>query len=130
MVQSLNSVVDLVMPATSGAFATRGNIMIGNRAIEFYNSRNPADCIQIPWDEVDRVAASVMFKGTWIPRFAVLTKSSGTFSFSARDSKRALRAMKRYISDERMVRSLSFLDVVRRGASNLLFNRRGPSSQV
>ena len=44
--------------------ATYGNVrLLGNKAFEFYNERNPEDYIQIPWDEIDRVAASVMFGG-------------------------------------------------------------------
>ena len=41
---------------------TYGNIMIGDKAFEFYNEKNVQDFIQIPWTEVDRVEASVLFK--------------------------------------------------------------------
>lgn len=34
------------------------------------------DYIQIPWEEVDYVIASVMFKGKYIPRFAIQTKKA------------------------------------------------------
>ena len=49
MAQSQNSVVDLTIPATSyHGLATYGNVMIGNKAFEFYNEKNPEDYIQIP----------------------------------------------------------------------------------
>lgn len=120
MAQSQNSVVDLTIPATSyHGLATYGNVMIGNKAFEFYNEKNPEDYIQIPWDQVDHVAGSVMFGGKWIARFAIMTKSDGDFSFSTKDNKKTLRAMRAYIPEDHLVRSLSFLDVVKRGFLSL-----------
>ena len=72
--------------------ATYGQIMIGDKAFEFYNSKNPKDYIQIPWNEVDLIIASVYFKGRWIPRFAIQTKQNGIFPFAARHPKAVLRA--------------------------------------
>ncbi len=120
MAQSQNSVVDLTIPATSyHGLATYGNVMIGNKAFEFYNEKNPEDYVQIPWDQIDHVAGSVMFGGKWIARFAIMTKNDGDFSFSTKDNKKTLRAMRAYIPDDHLVRSLSFLDVVKRGFLSL-----------
>ncbi len=124
MVQSLNAKVDLTIKATSYlGMANYGQVMVGDKAFEFYNERNVRDYIQIPWEEVDYVMASVMFKGKWIPRFAIYTKKNGYFAFSTRDNKAALRAINQYIPGERMVRSLSFFQVLKRGLSNL-FHRK------
>lgn len=120
MAQSQNSVVDLTIPATSyHGLATYGNVMIGNKAFEFYNEKNPEDFIQIPWEQIDHVAGSVMFGGKWIARFAIMTKNDGDFSFSTKDNKKTLRAMRAYIPEDRLVRSLSFFDVVKRGFLSL-----------
>lgn len=120
MAQSQNSVVDLTIPATSyHGLATYGNVMIGNKAFEFYNEKNPEDYVQIPWDQIDHVAGSVMFGGKRIARFAIMTKNDGDFSFSTKDNKKTLRAMRAYIPDDHLVRSLSFLDVVKRGFLSL-----------
>lgn len=120
MAQSQNSVVDLAIPATSyHGLATYGNVMIGNKAFEFYNEKNPEDFIQIPWEQVDHVAGSVMFGGKWIARFAIMTKNDGDFSFSTKDNKKTLRAMRAYIPEDHLVRSLSFFDVVKRGFLSL-----------
>ena len=44
MAQSLNSKVDLTIKATSFAgLSTNGNVMVGNKAFEFYNERNVED---------------------------------------------------------------------------------------
>lgn len=121
MVQSINTKVDLVEKATSyHGLTSYGKIMIGDRGFEFYDDRNVNDFIQIPWGEIEYVAASVMFKGKKIPRFALHTKQNGDFSFSARDSKKVLRAVNKYIPDDKMLRSLTFMDVMKRKINNLL----------
>ncbi len=80
--------VDLVVDATSfSGLADYGQIMIGDKGFEFYNSNDYRKFIQIPWEEVDYVIASVMFKGKWIPRYAIKTKKNGTYSFSSKDTK-------------------------------------------
>lgn len=120
MAQSQNSSVDLALKATSfQGLTTYGDVMVGNAAFEFYNERNPADYIQIPWDQVDYVAAEVL-PGKKIARFAIFTKENGHFSFSTRDNKATLRAMRAYIPEDRLQRSPSFADVMKAGAKSLL----------
>ncbi|KRL80236.1 DUF956 family protein [Ligilactobacillus equi] len=115
MVQSINTKVDLVVAGTSYlGLGKYGKIMIGDKGFEFYNDRDPQDYVQIPWDEVDCVIAEVLFKGKWIPRFALRTKKNGTFSFATRNPKRTLRAVREYVGAENIVSSLSFFQVLRR----------------
>lgn len=116
MVQSINTKVDLVIDATShSGLPEYGKIMIGDKGFEFYNDRDARKFIQIPWEEVDYVIASVMFKGKWIPRYAIQTKRNGTFSFSSKEPKKVLWAIREYVDPNQMVQSLSFFDVVKRG---------------
>lgn len=120
MIQSLNTKVDLTIKATSYlGLANYGKIMIGDKAFEFYNDKNIRDYIQIPWEEVDYIMASVIFKGKWIPRFAVVTKKNGKFIFSSRDNKALLRAISKYVAAKNLVRSLSFFDIIKRGVKSL-----------
>ena len=120
MAQSQNSSVDLAIKATSfQGPTTYGDVMVGNAAFEFYNERNPEDYIQIPWDQVDYVAAEVL-PGKKIARFAIFTKENGHFSFSTRDNKATLRAMRAYVPEDRLQRSPSFADVMKAGAKSLL----------
>lgn len=115
LVQSINTKADLVMDGTSyQGLNSYGKIMIGDKGFEYYNNRNKGDYIQIPWTEVDYVIASVMFKGKKIPRFAIQTKKNGTYSFSAKEPKKLLRAVNQYVADDHMVRSLSLFDVIKR----------------
>ena len=121
MVQTQNDSVDLEIQATSFMGLTSyGLMVVGDKALEFYNERNPQDYIQIPWVEIDHVAASVLFGGRVIPRFAVFTRANGTFSFSTRDNKRTLRAIREHVDANLLVRSPSFLQVIGRGLSALV----------
>lgn len=115
MVESINTQVDLVIDATAFTGLTDyGKIMIGDNGFEFFNARDPRKYIQIPWEEVEEVIASVVFKGKWIPRYAIKTKKSGTFTFSSKNPKKVLRAIQKYIEPSHMVQSLSFMDVMKR----------------
>ncbi|WP_194189511.1 DUF956 family protein [Clostridium chrysemydis] len=120
MVKSLNTKVDLVIEGTAfTGISDYGKIMVGDKGFEFYNDRDIRKFIQIPWEEVDCVIVSVMFKGKWIPRFALKTKKNGTYTFSSKDSKKVLRAIREYINPDNIVRSLSFFEVLKRAMKNI-----------
>lgn len=115
MAQSLNKKVDCVEKGTSyNGMTSYGNIMVGDEAFEFYNERNVNDYIQIPWKEVKYVSASVMFGGKFIPRFAIHTHKNGTFSFSARNPKKILRAIREYIAEDKLLRSLNIFQSIKK----------------
>ena len=119
MVQSQNTKVDYTERASSlSGIATYGDVMVGDRAFEFYNERNKEDFIQIPWDEVDYVAAEVL-PGNKIARFAIFTKENGHFDFSTRDNKATLRAMREHLPEDLLQRSPSLLDVLKAGVRSL-----------
>ena len=127
MAQSQNTKVELTVPATSFmGLSSYGSMMLGDRALEFYNDRNVEDYIQIPWDQIDHVAASVMLRGRYIARWAVFTKQNGRYTFSTRDNRRTLRVIRDHIGNERVVRSPNFLEVLGaglRGIPRRLFHR-------
>ncbi len=115
MVQSLNTKVDITEKGISyHGINTYGKVMVGDKGFEFYSDRNINDFIQIPWTEVDYIAASVAMKGKKIPRFAIHTKSNGDFSFATKNTKAVLRAVNQYIPGDRMLRSLTFGQVLKR----------------
>ena len=119
MVQSLNTKVDLVIDATAFTGLTDyGKIMIGDKGFEFYNSRDSRKYIQIPWEEVDCVIASVMLKGKWIPRYAIKTKKNGTYTFASKEAKKVLRTIRQYVDPNHMVQSLSFFDVLKKAVKS------------
>lgn len=89
MVQSINTKVDLTIDATSYlGVADYGKIMIGDKGFEFFNNRDARKFVQIPWEEVDYVVASVVFKGKWIPRYAIQTKRMARTHLLQRNQKR------------------------------------------
>lgn len=120
MVQSINTKVDLVIMANSYMGMTDyGKIMIGDKGFEFYNERDNRKFIQIPWEEVDVVIASIIFKGKWIPRYAIRTKKNGMYTFSSRDAKKVLRTLRKYVGPNKIVKSLGFFEVIKRGLKGL-----------
>ncbi|EUJ30467.1 DUF956 family protein [Listeria grayi] len=124
MVQSINTKVDLTIDATAFTGLTDyGKILIGDNGFEFFNSRDVRKYIQIPWEEVDQVIASVMLKGKWIPRYAIKTKRNGTYTFSSKRPKEVLRAIRVYVDPADMVPSLSFFDVLK-GSFKVMFQRK------
>ncbi|MBS5989261.1 DUF956 family protein [Anaerococcus hydrogenalis] len=120
MVQSQNKEVDLSIKARClNGFTSNGDIMIGDKAFEYYNEKNLEDYIQIPYKEISFVSASVLF-GKKINRFAIHTKKNGNFIFTSRDNKKVLRALNTYIDSNKLRRSLSFFEVIKRGFKNLI----------
>ena len=119
MVQSLNTKVDIAIDATSfSGFTDYGKIMIGDKSFEFYNSNDSRKCIQIPWEDVDYVIASVLLKGKWIPRYAIRTKKNVTYTFSSKEPKKVLRVVRKYVNPDHMIVSLNFFDVVKRAVQS------------
>ncbi|MFD1441615.1 MULTISPECIES: DUF956 family protein [Lacticaseibacillus] len=112
-VKSINTKVDLTVDATSYmGIADYGKMMIGDRGLEWYADKNVQKYIQIPWGEVTFVEVTVMFKGKYIPRFTVHTKTSSSFPFATRDPKRTLRAIRVYVDPKNLVQSRTFLKIL------------------
>ena len=105
MVVSLNTKAIYKTKANlfNGGFGyTNGDILIGDRAFEFYNRQNPESYLQIPWEEIKLVRAHVMFKGKFIRAY---TNSSQTFQFVSKDSGRTLKVMREFIGNDKIVKT-------------------------
>jgi manO len=90
----------------SGGFGNkRGDILIGDRAFEFYNIRNTEDCIQIPWEEIEKVRAQIFFNDRYIRGFFIDTKKSGSFNFVVVKAGKSLKVMRDFLENEKIVRS-------------------------
>ena len=90
----------------SGMLANKnGDILVGDKAFEFYNSRNPEDYVQIPWEEIKLVRAQIFFNDKYIRGFFVDTKSAGTFNFVVKNAGKTLKTMRDFIGNEKIVRN-------------------------
>ena len=119
MAQSQNTKVEFTIKATSmHGLTTYGDVMLGDVAFEFYNDKNPEDYIQIPWKEIDHVAAEVL-PGKKISRFAIFTKENGHYTFSTRDNKATLRAVREHVPADRLQKSENFFQVLGHGVCSI-----------
>lgn len=87
MVQSQNTQVAGTSTAnlmSGGLGSKHGDLLIGDRAIEFYNRRNPADFLQIPWQEIVRVRAQIFFRTDIFEVFSLILKTMGVLILSLR----------------------------------------------
>lgn len=118
MVKSINTAVELTVNATwYRGMPSYGQVMVGDRAFEFYNERNVGDYVQIPWNQITYVVADVHFGGRYIPRFEIRTKNSGNFIFNTRDPKKTLRAIREHVPADRLRKSLTVMQKLRRNFS-------------
>ena len=96
----------------SGMFGNKnGDILVGDNAFEFYNSRNPEDYIQIPWNEIIRVRAQLFFKDKYIRGFFIDTKNAGTYNFVVKNAGKTLKIMRDFLGNEKIVRNKPLLSM-------------------
>ena len=96
----------------NGMFGNKnGNILVGNNAFEFYNSRNPEDYIQIPWNEIIRIRAQLFFKDKYIRGFFIDTKNAGTYNFVVKNAGKTLKIMRDFLGNEKIVRNKPLLSM-------------------
>jgi len=111
---SMNTKVLFTTKANSlnGMFGNKnGDVLIGDNAFEFYNSRNPEDYIQIPWNEIIRVRAQLFFKDKYIRGFFIDTKNAGTYNFVVKNAGKTLKIMRDFLGNEKIVRNKPLLSM-------------------
>ena len=111
---SMNKNVDLTDDGTSYmSVGSYGKVIVGDTAFEYFNHQKVADYIQIPWSDVDYVTVEVLSGGKRIPRFALHTKTGIDYTFSAKHPHQVLRAVRKYVAPERMVKTVSSAEKLR-----------------
>lgn len=114
MVQSMNS---QVLFCTKGeCFNTvdqYGKLMLGNKAFEFYDDRNPAKNIQIPWDDIEWVRA-VVYRKKYFSRFFIETKEGQSFSFTSQDTKKVLQTIAQFVDPNHIVHADTLMRKIKR----------------
>ncbi|HEK9598517.1 TPA: DUF956 family protein, partial [Streptococcus equi subsp. equi] len=83
MAQSLNQRVILQTTAVSylGIGGKVGKILLGDKALEFYNDKNVEDFIQIPWTAINQIGANV--SGKKVSRHFEIFTDQGKFLFAS-----------------------------------------------
>ena len=114
MAQSLNTKV--IYTTKANVFVgwignKHGDILVGDRAFEFYNEKNPEDYIQIPWNEIIRVRAQLFFKDKYIRGFFIDTKNAGTYNFVVKNAGKTLKIMRDFLGNEKIVRNKPLLSM-------------------
>ena len=121
MVQSLNSKMDMTSKGTwfrEGPIY--GNIMVGDKAFEFYNDTKLQDYIQIPWTEINYVIVDIYFGGRYIPRFEIRTKHNGNLRFSSRKSRDTIKAIQKRMPRESLRKARSVGAILKQRSKDLL----------
>ena len=114
MVESQNSKIDFKTKVNYlGGLTSRGDLLVGNKSLEKKKKKNVRDFIQIPYTEIKMVTASVIFNKK-ITRFAIHTKTSGDFIFNSPENKAILRALNKYLPDDKLRKSLTVWDYVKK----------------
>lgn len=114
MAISLNTKVAFTTKANSlnGVFGNKsGDILVGDKAFEFYNGRNSEDYIQIPWTEIKRVRAQIFFYDKYIRGFYIDTNNNGTFNFVVKNAGKTLKIMRDYLGNEKIVRNKPIISI-------------------
>lgn len=121
MVLSQNTKVSFTTKANmmTGSFGSKhGDILIGDKAFEFYNRRNTDDYLQIPWQEITLVRAQLLFKDKYIRGFFIDTKQAGSFNFIVKEAGKTLKTMRDILGNDKIVRSkpaFSFRNIFKKG---------------
>ncbi|MDO4804235.1 MAG: DUF956 family protein [Lachnospiraceae bacterium] len=126
LLEPLNTEIELQVKGTSHlGLGSYGFIVVGDKGFEYYNERTIADYIQIPWTEVEYIIASIYFGGRYIPRYAFRTKNNGDFAFSSKKPRAVLRACREHIPADKIVRSMTFGQVLKRNTIWLIDKIKG-----
>lgn len=119
MAQSMNTKALLTVKAECfNTVDNYGTIMLGDKAFEFYSSRNPNRYIQIPWDDIAWVRAVVVNK-KYFGRYIIETKSGESFSFAGKETKKVLQTIAQFVDPDHIVHATTLM----RRMKNSLFKK-------
>jgi len=119
MVQSLNTRADLTAEAIAYlGFPKYGQVMMGDKAFEFYNEKNTADTMSFPWASVKRVEAYVSHSGKIDKNFYIVLNNNKKIRFNSIESGKILKLFREQIGNEKVTRisslTSSFLNVFKK----------------
>ncbi|CAM3139312.1 DUF956 family protein [Lactococcus hircilactis] len=108
MVESLNTVHDHVVDAVFiSGFAKYGQIMVGDRAFEFFKNGNPNDHFAFRWSEIEKIEVEV--HGEKVGRFfALILENHQKLRFSSNQTGPLMRVIRDRIGNEKIIKAPTF----------------------
>lgn len=108
MVESLNTVHNQVIDAVFiSGFSKYGQIMVGDRAFEFYKNNNPKDHLAFLWEEIEKIEVEV--HGEKVGRFfSLVLVNHQKLRFSSNQTGRLMRTIRDRIGNEKIVKAPTF----------------------
>lgn len=127
MIQSLNTKTADPIKAIAyvGIGSVYGQLLIGDKAFEFFNDANISDAIQIPWDSIHHVEGVVSRSNKIGRQFVIVLNPQGkskrlnTIRFSSKDAGKALKLIRQAIGNDKVVKAPTLISKLQR-----LFNRK------
>ncbi len=116
MVQSLNTKVDYTGKAIFYlGFAQYGDIMIGDKAFEFFDERSAERNSQFPWPSILRVEGTVSRgKNPHVGKdFAIVLRNGKKVRFSSHETGKVLKLMREYLGNEKVVKAPNFFTAIK-----------------
>ena len=112
MAQSLNTSVEYKTKAVSylGMGGKVGHILLGDKALEFYNDKNVNDYIQIPWTAINQIGANV--SGKKISRHFEIFTDQGKFLFASKESGKILKITRQHIGNDKVIKLQTLIQIL------------------
>ncbi|EHI71001.1 DUF956 family protein [Streptococcus ictaluri] len=112
MAQSLNTNVQYQTKVVSylGLGGKVGSLLLGDKALEFYNDKNVNDYIQIPWSAINHIGANV--RGKKVSRHFEIFTDQGKFLFASKDTGTILKITRQHIGNDKVVKLPTLIQTI------------------
>ena len=84
--------------------------MLGDKGLEFFNDKNVADYIQIPWTSINQIGANV--SGKKISRHFEIFTDQGKFLFASKDSGKILKIARQHIGNDKVIKLPTLIQTI------------------
>ena len=110
MVESINTRADFTTETVAYlGFPKYGQLMMGDKGMEFFSDRNVADNMTFPWNSILRVEGDISRSGKVRRQFYIVLQNQVKIRFSSKNAGKILSLFRNQLGDERVVRATSFL---------------------
>ncbi len=100
----LNTRLDYIIKAQLSD-GKSGDILIGDKGLEFYTDRSAGSCIQIPWNRIERVRVVTLHE---IVAVIHIDCDTSVLSLFSKDNISLLKCMRRYLDRGRFIQEKTF----------------------